>query len=155
MLIITWIFLGKTTTRNITLGSLILPLLMEITPSFKVVNSDLLAVIYGGALMGLGVSLLYRVNAASGGTTVFPMIFKKYFYIDPAIGLLAVDMIVIFMNIFVDGWNAFFLAAFSQVVTAVTMNYAETGFDKKYQVRVMSNDHLEEIRDLLQKEYRV
>lgn len=153
MLIIAWIFLGKTTTRNITLGSLILPLLMEITPSFKVVNSDLLAVIYGGALMGLGISLLYRVNASSGGTTVFPMIFKKYFYIDPAIGLLAVDMIVIFMNIFVDGWNAFFLAAFSQVVTAITMNYTETGFDKKYQVRIMSNDHLNQIKAKLQEEY--
>lgn len=154
MLIIAWIFLGKKTTRNIALGSLILPLLMEITPSFKVVESDLLAVIYGGALMGLGVSLLYRVNASSGGTTVFPMIFKKYFFIDPAIGLLSIDMIIIFLNIFVDGWNAFFLAAFSQLVTAITMNYVEIGFDKKYQVRIMSNDNLAQIREMLQKDYQ-
>lgn len=154
MLIIAWIFLGKTTTRNIALGSLILPFLMEITPSFKVVESDLLAVIYGGALMGLGVSLLYRVNASSGGTTVFPMIFKKYFYIDPAVGLLAIDMIIIFLNIFVDGWNAFFLAAFSQLVTAITMNSIDIGFDKKYQVRIMSNEHLKQIREMLQKDYQ-
>lgn len=55
MLILAAIFLGKKTTQNIALGSLLLPVLMEVTPSFKAVNNDLLAVIYGGALMGLGV----------------------------------------------------------------------------------------------------
>lgn len=82
------------------------------------------------------------------------MILKKYFFINPAIGLLAIDMVVIFLNIFVDGWNAFFLAAFSQVITAFTMNYAESGFDKKYQVRIMSNDYLEKIKNSLMKEYQ-
>ena len=153
MLILAAIFLGKTTTKNVALGSFLLPVLMEITPSFKVTNNDLLAVIYGGALMGLGVSLLYRVNASSGGTTIPPVIIKKYFFINPAISLLCIDMIIIFLNIFVDGLNAFFLAAFSQVVTAITMNFAEAGFDRKCQVRIMSNNHFEEIKDMLMKEY--
>lgn len=154
MLILAAIFLGMKTTKNVALGSFILPLLMQITPSFKATNNDLLAVIYGGALMGLGVSLLYRVNASSGGTTIPPMILKKYFYLNPAITLLCIDMIVIFLNIFVDGWNAFFLAAFSQLVTAITMNYAETGFDKKYQIRIMSNQHLKAIKEMLQRDYQ-
>lgn len=154
MLILAAIFLGKKTTQNIALGSLLLPVLMEVTPSFKAVNNDLLAVIYGGALMGLGVSLLYRVNASSGGTTIPPMILKKYFYLNPATTLLCIDMVIIFLNIFVDGWNAFFLAAFSQVVTAITMRYAETGFDKKYQVRIMSNSDLNRIQDMLKEDYQ-
>ena len=79
MLILAAIFLGKKTTKNVALGSLLLPVLMGLTPSFKITNNQLLAVIYGGALMGLGVSLLYRVNASSGGTTIPPMILKKYF----------------------------------------------------------------------------
>lgn len=103
--------------------------------------------------MGLGVSLLYRVNASSGGTTIPPMILKKYFYLNSAVTLLCIDMIVIFLNIFVDGWNAFFLAAFSQLMTAITMNYTETGFDKKYQVRIMSNLYLDEIKKVLQDNY--
>ena len=153
MLILAAIFLGKKTTKNVALGSLLLPVLMGLTPSFKITNNQLLAVIYGGALMGLGVSLLYRVNASSGGTTIPPMILKKYFYINPAIGLLAIDMVIIFLNIFVDGWNAFLLAALSQVVTAMTMNYAEAGFDRKYQVRVMSNEHFEELKTMLLDNY--
>lgn len=130
MLILAAIFLGKKVTKNVAAGSLLLPILMEITPSFEITSNKLLAVIYGGALMGFGISLLYRVNASSGGTTIPPMILKKYFYLNPATTLTIIDMIIIFLNIFVDGWNAFLLAALSQVVTAITMRYTETGFDK-------------------------
>ncbi|CDF73423.1 YitT family protein [Lactobacillus acidophilus] len=154
MLILAAIFLGKKVTKNVAAGSLLLPILMDITPSFEITSNKLLAVIYGGALMGFGISLLYRVNASSGGTTIPPMILKKYFYLNPATTLTIIDMIIIFLNIFVDGWNAFLLAALSQVVTAITMRYTETGFDKKYQVRIMSNKYLEQIQDMLKDEYQ-
>ncbi len=154
MLILAAIFLGKKVTKNVAAGSLLLPILMEITPSFEITSNKLLAVIYGGALMGFGISLLYRVNASSGGTTIPPMILKKYFYLNPATTLTIIDMIIIFLNLFVDGWNAFLLAALSQVVTAITMRYTETGFDKKYQVRIMSNKYLEQIQDMLKDEYQ-
>ena len=62
-------------------------------------------------------------------------------------------MIIIFLNIFVDGWNAFLLAALSQVVTSMTMNYAEAGFDRKYQVRIMSNKHFNELKTMLLDNY--
>lgn len=153
MLVLAVIFLGVKRTKKVAAGSFLLPILMEITPSFALTNNKLLAVIYGGALMGLGVSLLYRVDGSSGGTTIPPMILKKYFYINPAISLLGIDMIIIFLNIFVDGTNAFLLAALSQIVTSITMNYCEAGLDRKYQVRIMSNEHFDEIKDMLMQEY--
>ena len=153
MLILAAIFLGKKVTKNVATGSLLLPILMEITPSFEITNNKMLAVIYGGALMGFGISLLYRVNASSGGTTIPPMILKKYFYLNPATTLTIIDMVIIFLNVFVDGWDAFLLATFSQVITTITMRYTETGFDKKYQVRIMSNKYLEQIQDMLKDEY--
>nr|WP_156398707.1 YitT family protein [Ligilactobacillus hayakitensis] len=153
MIVLALIFLDKKTVKNITIGSFLLPLLMEITPSFQVTNNELLAVIYGGGLMGFGVALLYRINASSGGTTVPPMILKKYFYINSAISLLVIDMIVICMNVFVDGLNAFFLAAFSQLVTAMVMRYTESGLDHKYQVEVMSNKYTNEIKKMLMENY--
>ncbi|WP_308555271.1 YitT family protein [uncultured Lactobacillus sp.] len=153
MLILAAIFLGKKVTKNVAAGSLLLPILMEITPSFEITNNKMLAVIYGGALMGFGISLLYRVNASSGGTTIPPMILKKYFYLNPATTLTIIDMVIIFLNVFVDGWDAFLLATFSQVITTITMRYTETGFDKKYQVRIMSNKYLEQIQDMLKDEY--
>lgn len=153
MIVLALIFLDKKTVKNITIGSFLLPLLMGITPSFQVTDNELLAVIYGGGLMGFGVALLYRINASSGGTTVPPMILKKYFYINSAISLLVIDMIVICMNVFVDGLNAFFLAAFSQLVTAMVMRYTESGLDHKYQVEIMSNEYTNEIKKMLMENY--
>lgn len=154
MLVVSAFCLGKAATRNIAVGSFLLPVLMELTPSFKVTNNNLVAVIYGGALVGLGMALLYRVNASSGGTTVLPMIFEKYFYLSTTVGLLVVDLVIIFLNLFVDGWEAFLLAVLSQIITAVTMRFAEVGLDRKYQLRIMSNAHLAEIQQVLEQEYQ-
>lgn len=152
MISLAWIFLERKVVKNITLGSLLLPVFMQLTPSFQVTDNELLAVIIGGGLMGFGVSLLYRINASSGGTTVPPMILKKYFYLDSALTLMLIDLLIIFMNVFVAGLNAFFLAAFSQVITALVMRYAEAGFDLKYQVQILSNDLLDEIKETLLKD---
>lgn len=151
MIGLAWI-LERKVVKNITLGSLLLPVFMQLTPSFQVTDNELLAVIIGGGLMGFGVSLLYRINASSGGTTVPPMILKKYFYLDSALTLMFIDLLVIFMNIFVAGLNAFFLAAFSQVITALVMRYTEVGFDLKYQVQILSNYLLDEIKETLLKD---
>lgn len=125
MLILAAIFLGKRTTKNVFIGSIGLPILMEITPSFSIVDNRLLAVILGSFVIGIGFSLLYSINASSGGTAIPPLIFKKYFAISPTIGLLMIDSIVIFLNIFVDGWEAFILAVVAQVVTTLMMMFVD------------------------------
>ncbi|WEV40881.1 YitT family protein [Lactobacillus sp. ESL0681] len=153
MIVLAAIFLGKKTLKKVALGSILLPILMQITPSMQITKNDLLAVIYGGVLMGIGISMLYQIDASAGGTTIPPLIFKKYFYLDSAIGLMLIDMIIIILNIFVDGMEAFLLAAFSEVITTLTMQYSETGFDKKYQVRIMSNGNIAEIQAMLQDDY--
>ncbi|MEY8662292.1 YitT family protein [Ligilactobacillus faecis] len=152
MILLAWIFLDKKTVKNIIVGSFSLPLLMYLTPSQKIITDDLLAVIVGGAVFALGVAALYRINASSGGTTVPPMIFKKYFHLNPAFSLLAIDMLVTFFNIFVSGLNAFFMASFSLVITSLVMRYTEAGLDHKYQVQVMSQTKLPEIKQMLESE---
>lgn len=152
MILLAWIFLDKKTVKNIIVGSFSLPLLMYLTPSQKIITDDLLAVIVGGAVFALGVAALYRINASSGGTTVPPMIFKKYFHLNSAFSLLAIDMLVTFFNIFVSGLNAFFMASFSLVITSLVMRYTEAGLDHKYQVQVMSQTKLPEIKQMLESE---
>lgn len=149
MILAAWLLLDKKTVKNIVYGSFLLPLLMYITPSQKIIEDDLLAVIVGGAVFAIGVAALYRINASSGGTTVPPLIFKKYFHIDPAFSLLALDMLVTFFNIFVSGLNAFFMASFSLVITSIVMRYTEAGLDHKYQIQVMSQTKLPEIKKCL------
>lgn len=152
MIILAAIFLDKSTVRNIAFGSFLLPVLMYITPSHRLVEDAVLAVIIGGAVFASGIAILYRLEASSGGTTVPPMILKKYFKINSALSLLAIDMVVTLFNLLVSGTNGFFLAAFSLVITSILMRYIETGLDLKHQVTIMSNERLADIQTMLLQE---
>ncbi|MGY4841210.1 YitT family protein [Weissella cibaria] len=152
MIILAAIFLDKSTVRNIAFGSFLLPVLMYITPSHRLVEDVVLAVIIGVAVFASGIAILYRLEASSGGTTVPPMILKKYFKINSALSLLAIDMVVTLFNLLVSGTNAFFLAAFSLVITSIVMRYIETRLDLKHQVTIMSNERLADIQAMLLQE---
>lgn len=149
MIILAGCLLGKKDVAKIAIGSFLLPLFMAITPSFKVVKDDILAMVIGGAIFGFGVALLYHVDASSGGTAVPPLILKKYFQINPSTTLLVIDTVVTFFNLFVKGTNAFFMATFSLVITSMVMNYILLGFDHKIMINVMSENHLTEIKQLI------
>ncbi|MBS0949570.1 YitT family protein [Weissella minor] len=143
------IFLDRSTVKKIVFGSFALPILMRITPSFQIIDDELLAVMIGGIVFATGIAFIYRLDASSGGTTVPPLILKKYFNINTAYSLLVIDMIVTFFNIFVSGTNAFFLAAFSLMITSIVMRRIEIGLDLKQQVTIMSNDHIDDIKERL------
>lgn len=140
LLILAYFMLERSTTKKIMIGSFVLPLFLAITPQINIVEDRLLAVIVGGAVFAVGISILYRIDASSGGTTVPPLIIKKYFNIKPATSLLVIDGIVCFFNIFVSGSEAFILAIFSLVITYLIMNYIETGLDRKKVLYVMSTE---------------
>ncbi|AEV94522.1 YitT family protein [Pediococcus claussenii] len=139
MLILSWITLGRTTTARITIGSFLLPFFLAVTPNISLVSDRTLAVIVGGALYAIGIAILYQIDASSGGTTVPPLILKKYFNVKPALSLLVIDTMVCVLNIWSSGIEAFILALFSSVITLLIMNYVETGMDRKKTVYIISN----------------
>ncbi|MFT8902615.1 YitT family protein [Liquorilactobacillus nagelii] len=149
MIILAYFFLNKQILQKILAGTFILPLLLYLNPSFKVVNDSLLAAIAGGTIFAAGIAILYRINASSGGTTVPPMIIKKYFHVNPAISLLLIDLGVTLFNIPVAGFNSFVLASFSLIITSLVMRYIETGLDHKYQLQIVSETKLPEIKQML------
>lgn len=149
MLILSYIFLGKGTTARIALGSVLLPICLAITPQIKLIEDPLLTVIVGGAIFAVGISILYQLDASSGGTTVPPLIIKKYFGIKTSTTLLMIDGMICLLNLFVAGIETMFLAILSQILTTIVMNFIETGLDRKKVIYVMSEHDLEELKQQL------
>ncbi|GMA70200.1 hypothetical protein GCM10025879_14460 [Leuconostoc litchii] len=79
MIILASIFLDRGTTARIAFGSIVLPILLKMTPSFQVLHDRTFSVLVGGSIFAVGVALLYRIDASSGGTAVPPMILKNIF----------------------------------------------------------------------------
>ncbi|NYS22827.1 YitT family protein [Leuconostoc sp. DB-1] len=149
MIVLAAVFLDRGTTARIAFGSIVLPVLLKVTPSFQVLQDRTFAVLVGGSIFAVGVALLYRIDASSGGTAVPPMIFKKYFRISPALSLLAIDTVVSLGNLVTQGLEALILALFSLVITAVVMNYIETGLDRRKMVHITTNDRIDDLKKYL------
>ncbi|WP_273708088.1 YitT family protein [Leuconostoc mesenteroides] len=149
MIVLAAVFLDRGTTARIAFGSIVLPVLLKVTPSFQVLQDRTFAVLVGGSIFAVGVALLYRIDASSGGTAVPPMIFKKFFRISPALSLLAIDTVVSLGNLVTQGLEALILALFSLVITAVVMNYIETGLDRRKMVYITTNDRIDDLKKYL------
>lgn len=147
MLILAYAFLGKGPFFKVLYGSFAFPVAIALVPEYMVAEDRLLSVIFGSAIFALGVAILYKNQSSSGGTTIPPLIFKKYFNLNPAIGLLATDAIVVSMNLFVFGFEEFLFAILSIVITSGVMTYIETGFNRKKSIMILSENHVNEIRE--------
>lgn len=153
LLILAAFLLSKATTLRILYGSLMLPLIMAVIPEVKIVGDRTLAVMVGSVIMAVGFTMLYAVDASSGGTTVPPLIFLKYWHVKTATSLFVVDILVSLLNIPVAGIEAFILAVFSLGITKLAMTYMQTGLDRKQLLHVISRDYLDDIRDHLRAQF--
>lgn len=146
MLILTFFFLGRPVFIKTVIGSMLLPISLAVVPEIKVVEDPFLAVIFGSAIFAVGVAILYKIGASSGGTTIPPLIFQKYFGISTSLGLLLTDAVIVIFNIFVFGTEAFFFAILSLVLTSIVMNYIETGMKRRRAVMIMSENYIDAIK---------
>ena len=139
ILLLTFVFLGKEIFFNTVIGALLLPVIIKFIPHIALVNDPMLSMIVGSVLFGVTVSILYKNNASSGGTSIPPLILKKYINLNTSIGLFITDGIVVVLNLFVFSVDSFFYAIFSIFITSAAMNYIEAGMNKKKLVYIISD----------------
>lgn len=126
LLILSWFVLGKEKTMGSILGSLLLPVFMEITDfisSFIVLEEVelLLSAIFGGVLAGIGLGLVYKAGFTTGGTDIINQIMNKYLKISIGKSMFIVDFLIVTSSIFVFGFRLFMYAIVAlYLVTSIT-----------------------------------
>lgn len=79
LLILAYFKIGKYFIAKAIGGTVLLSLFLNILEELPALTEDrLLACIYGGILMGLGTSLIFKASASTGGTDLITTIVKKY-----------------------------------------------------------------------------
>ncbi len=168
LFVIGTIFLGKKFAMGTLAGTVLYPAFMMLFNlcNTAFVNSPiangaqsiggslgdpLLSAILGGALFGLGIGLVVRVGASTGGTDIPPMIFNKYFNLPVSTGLWICDGSIILLQF--AAWPAvsFREVCYGVVITVVTSlviaKVSPIGM-RRTQVKIISNKYLE-IRDMI------
>lgn len=101
-------FLGKKFALHTISSSVLYPVILSILASnpIQVSIDPILASLYGGLVAGLGVGLVFRTGASTGGMDVPPLIIHKYTNIELSRLVLGVDLLTVMLGVFVYGIEA-------------------------------------------------
>lgn len=98
------VVLGKKFALTTIISTFVYPTFLSVVRQIPGVadmtDNIMLATIYGGALLGLGIGLIVRVGASTGGTDILALVFNKWFHIPVAALLYVVDFTVLGMQVF-------------------------------------------------------
>ncbi|MGB9906507.1 MAG: YitT family protein [Candidatus Saccharicenans sp.] len=99
ILLLSYHYLGRkfvlTTLAGMVISSLMIDLFNEIIGLPRGTDNPLLASIYGGLLLGLGLGLVFRGQASTGGSDVIGLILNKYTGLTVGISIMLTDFVII------------------------------------------------------------
>ncbi|MBP2242218.1 uncharacterized membrane-anchored protein YitT (DUF2179 family) [Cytobacillus eiseniae] len=112
-------------------------------------DDALLAAVFGGLLLGVGVGIVIRFGGALDGTEILGILLTKKLP-------FSIGEFVMFLNIFVFGWAGFVLgweqAMYSVITYFIASKLIDTvvqGFEGDTKAAIIISDHYEEISDAI------
>lgn len=115
LLVVSYLMLGKNKTACSVVGSILYPIMVELTSNVRVYlnfeNSQLLLhALFGGLLAGIGLGLVYKAGFSTGGTDITAQIIHKYCKISMGKSIVICDGIILLTGTFIFGINNFMYA---------------------------------------------
>lgn len=145
--------LGKKFLIKTALSSILYPLFLTIISQFTdavyITDNAILASLYGGVMIGLGVGLVFRTGASTGGMDIPPLIINKYTGLPLPTLVLVIDGLTVILGAAVYGIEASLIGIISVWVSSYMINKAITfGGHEAKNVMIIS-DKYEEIMNAI------
>lgn len=120
------VVLGKKFALTTIISTFVYPTFLSVVRQIPGVadmtDNIMLATIYGGALLGLGIGLIVRVGASTGGTDILALVFNKWFHIPVAALLYVVDFTVLGMQVFFSNSEQILYGILALILTTIVLN---------------------------------
>ena len=115
LLVISYFALGWKKTVGSVVGSLLYPIMVEVTSNVALYldfqsQQLLLYALFGGLLAGIGLGLVYKAGFSTGGTDITAQIAHKYFRISMGKSIVLCDGLILLVGTFIFGINNFMYA---------------------------------------------
>lgn len=126
---------------------LLLSLFIDLLPQIDLAGDMMLASVFGGAIMGVGLGAVVRAGATTGGTDMAAMLVhsKASFLTVPMI-LFAIDAMVVIVAAMAFGLQAGLFALVSLFVATKAMDAVIKGFNTAMQFMIITREETEIIR---------
>ena len=152
LLMLCFLLLGKDVGLKTIYGSLINPFFIAITGSLPpLTNNIFLATLYGGVLTGIGLGLVFRGNASTGGSAIISQIVNKYFKISLGVSVFVVDGFVIATALLVFTKDTVLFSLISLFIIGRVIDRVQVGVLRSKNLFIIS-DKYEAIHQIFIKE---
>jgi uncharacterized membrane-anchored protein YitT (DUF2179 family) len=101
----------------------------------------LLASVFGGSLVGLGIGMSFLVGGSTGGFDVIMLIGQRYFDWKASVSSFVIDAVIIAIGMFTFGIITGLYGVISTVLTSVMIELVFAGLSRVYLVTVVSSQH--------------
>lgn len=159
LLIISYILLGKQSTSNAAIGSILYPLMVSTTApiaefinKFVTLDEHLLIVVLAALAYGLSNGMIYKAGFSTGGGDILMQLLSKYLKIPTASANAFYSAIIVFISGFVFGWTSFIYAIIILVISNIIINKLLVGISNS-KVFFIRTDKAKEIKDMINSEF--
>ncbi|SIS70502.1 Uncharacterized membrane-anchored protein YitT, contains DUF161 and DUF2179 domains [Salimicrobium salexigens] len=142
--------LGKNFGIKSLVGTLILPFFVLITSDVVTPTEDpLLGAIFGGMGIGLGLGIVFRGRASTGGVDLGAQVLHKFTKLPLGICIAILDGTIVFSSAIVFSVEEGLYALISLFITSRTIDLVQVGFNTSKNVMIISKKEMEVRRALL------
>lgn len=143
------ILLGKQFGAKTLAGTVFLPFVVFLTKEWEPWTSDpLLASIFGGIGVGLGIGVVFRGKASTGGTDLAAQIIHKYTHLSLGKCVAAIDGLIVLTAAVVFDIERGLYALLSLYVTSKTIDLVQIGLGRSKMSMIITNKQ-EEVREAI------
>ncbi|TSI07010.1 YitT family protein [Lysinibacillus sp. BW-2-10] len=143
------LILGKKFGFKSFVGTVALPFFVLLTHEIDALTTNtLLAALFGGIVVGLGIGLVFKGNASTGGTDLLAQIITKYTGLTLGTSVLLIDGVIAISAALVFDLEKGLYALIGLFVTTKTIDIVQLGFSQSKMVYIISEKE-NEIRDTI------
>lgn len=147
------IILGKTFALSTVLSSIAYPFMLSFAQWLNRLTDDLthdliLCTIFGGLLIGIGIGIVIRAGASTGGMDIPPLVLNKKFGINVSVSLYAFDFTILILQMFFSGREQILYGILLVCIYTFALEKVLIMGKSKTQVEIISEKY-KEINDLI------
>lgn len=129
LFILAWTVLGWRFVAHSLAGTILLPFMLELTAFLPLITTDLLlASVFGGIGVGLGLGIVFRSQGTTGGTALVAQLFNHFWGFSSGQSLIGADLVIIVAAGFVFNPEVALFALLSLFVSGKVIDFVQEGF---------------------------
>ncbi len=141
LFLLTWWFLGWRMVVHSLVGSFFFPLLLVLLDPLPALTTDLLlASVFGGIMVGIGLGLVFRFKGSTGGTSLGALLINHFLGISSGQSLVVADLLIVFSSGFIFGPEVALFALISLLVSARVIDIVQEGFAYSKAALIISHE---------------